>query len=77
MKTTVATVYINVHEVDVTNISSTEESIINYEQDTQLGIESVGHIGKDSRDNRSKSKALRNCPALLHPKVLQASCPYA
>ena len=23
-------------------------------QDAQLGIESVGHIGKDSKDNRSK-----------------------
>ena len=38
------------------------------EQDAQLGIELVGHIGKDSNNNRSKQKALLNCPALLHLK---------
>ena len=41
-----------------------------HEKDAELGIESVGHIGKDRNDNGSKQKSLLNCPALLHSKVL-------
>ena len=43
---------------------------INNQQDVQLGIESVGHIGKDSTTTEAMKKALLNYITLFHPKVL-------
>ena len=37
-------------------------------QDAQLGIESVGHIGKDSKGNGSRWKSITELPVVLHPK---------
>ena len=38
------------------------------EQDAQLGIESVGDIGKDNNGNRSRKKSITGLPVVLHPK---------